>query len=104
MANNVFKFPSGESAPKDQAPQERATPAPGKKAASGFIGFVWFVVALVWPVLRWVLAIDVAFQFLRMVWNWDTPGTHAGWTFVAHFIVLIVLTYFVSVFKPRGVK
>ena len=62
-----------------------------------------FVVALVWPLLKWVVAIDVTWQFARMLYFWQTPGVHAGWTFLAHFAVLVALTYLVGVDRPKCV-
>jgi hypothetical protein len=51
---------------------------------------------LVWPVLRWIVGIDVFIQALRMWWHWHTPGTHVGTTFLIHFTVLCALTYIVA--------
>ncbi|MGC6373669.1 KleE stable inheritance protein [Pseudomonas sp. S2.OTC.A_B10] len=111
MTNNVYKFQRGDGSRKalNAAPEPVTDKAPSrsglaKKAASGIVKTLWFVVALVWPFLRWVIALDVVFQGLAMVWHWDTPGSHAGWTFALHFAVLVALTFFVSVFKPQGVK
>ncbi|HUD34561.1 MAG TPA: KleE stable inheritance protein, partial [Variovorax sp.] len=47
------------------------------------------IVALVWPLLKWVVAIDVTWQFARMLYFWQTPGVHAGWVFLGHFSVLV---------------
>ena len=33
----------------------------------------------------------------------STPGVYAGWTFLLHFAVLTALTYFVSIYKPKGI-
>ena len=60
------------------------------------------VVALLWPLLKWVLAIDVTWQLVRMLYFWQTPGVHAGWTFLAHFAVLVALTCLVGVHRPKG--
>lgn len=59
------------------------------------------VLALLWPLLKWVLAIDVTWQLARMVYFWQTPGVAAGWTFFGHFVVLAALTYFVAVRRPQ---
>jgi hypothetical protein len=59
-------------------------------------------VALLWPLLRWVLAIDVTWQFARMLYLWQTPGSHAGWTFLGHFGVLVTLTCMLALRRPRG--
>jgi hypothetical protein len=64
---------------------------------------IWIMTVLVWPVARWVIGIEVGFQFFRMLWHWYTPGVHAGWTFLLHFGVLTALTYFVGAYKPKGI-
>lgn len=111
MANNVYKFPGRAGAPEalNAAPEPAPKKAPrspdlAKKSFSGGVKVLWFVLALVWPVLRWLLALDVVFQGMLMLWHWDTPGSHAGWTFFLHFAALVALTFFVSVFKPKSVK
>ena len=60
------------------------------------------VVALLWPLLKWVLALDATWQFARMLYFWPTPGVHAGWVFLGHFAVLVALTWFVAVRRPGG--
>lgn len=70
---------------------------------SALLRWVWIITALLWPVLRWVVAIEAFLQMLRTMYYWNTPGMHAGWTFALHFAVLVALTYFVSVYKPKGV-
>lgn len=111
MANNVYKFPGGRGvqetrnvAPETAPKKPSNSPEMAKKTFSGGVKVLWFVVALVWPVLRWVLALDVVFQGVLMLWRWDTPGSYAGFTFSLHFAALVALTFFVSVFKPAGVK
>jgi hypothetical protein len=54
-----------------------------------------------WPLLRWIVAYEVLWQLLRMLWYWNTPGVHAGWTFLLHFALLTALTYFVAVYEPK---
>ena len=75
----------------------------GKGFLAGVIKTLWVMTILVWPFLRWVAALDVVLQFVRMLWKWDTPGAYAGWTFLLHFGVLTAFTYFVSVYKPKGI-
>lgn len=101
--SNILQFPARPRkvdvlevvpvAPRHDGAMKKAWPS----VVSGF----QLVLALVWPVLRWVLAIDVAWQFFRMLFQWNTPGVHAGWTFVIHFLVFVAITYFVTVAKPR---
>lgn len=65
---------------------------------------VWFVMVLIWPLLKWVLSIYVFIVFVRMIVLWGEPGAYAVWTFIWHFSVLAAVTYFVSVYKPKKEK
>ena len=110
-SGNVYKFPGGKVAQVEAVESAGAAkgevPVVGsgkaRKFFSGCVWVLWLVVSSVWPVLRWVIALDVAYQAVRAAWYWDTPGVLAGWTFAAHFAVLVVLTYFVAAYKPRKV-
>ena len=77
-------------------------PVNSKKESVSAMAIVQFAVALMWPVLRWVLAIDVTWQFVRMLYFWNTAGTFAGFAFLLHFGAFSALTYFVAVYRPRG--
>jgi hypothetical protein len=105
---NIIKFPQKNTQPEDSDP---ATVKPAKncdsKKKSIFdrsLHFVWVVVVLIWPILKWLLSLDVFFQMLRMIYHWNTPGIYAGWTFLLHFSALTALTYFVSFFRPKGAR
>lgn len=63
---------------------------------------VWVVTVLVWPILKWIVSMDCVFQLVRMIYYWDTPGAYAGFMFLLHFAVLTMLTYFVSIYRPKG--
>ena len=79
-----------------------APKAEGRGLVAGLVKFVWVATVLVWPVLKWVLAIITFFQFVRMLYHWNTPGVYAGWSFLAYFAALTAITYFVSIYKPKG--
>ena len=105
---NIIKFPQKNTQPKDS---DSVTVNPAKNCDSkkksvlaGSLYFVWVVVVLIWPILKWILSLDVFFQMLRMIYHWNTPGIYAGWTFLLHFSALTALTYFVSFFRPKGAK
>lgn len=91
-----------------EPPEEVTKPIPLMKLSGGgvvssIVKSVWIVMVLVWPFLRWIVALDVVFQFVKMLWNWHTPGTYSGWNFLLHFGVLTALTYFVSLYKPKDI-
>lgn len=64
---------------------------------------IWLLVVLTWPLVSWVGSLYVFFQFLRMLYYWNMPGSHAGWSFLAHFAVLVVLICFSTLYKPKGI-
>jgi len=74
----------------------------GSSLVAGLVKFIWVVTVLLWPIIKWVLSIITFFQFLRMLYHWNTPGVYAGWTFLAYFAALTAITYFVSFYKPKG--
>ena len=102
---NIINFPKGANRVPAVEPTAEFKPAnePTRLVVSGgLVKVVWVVAVLVWPVLKWVVTLDVLFQFVRMLYHWNTPGVFAGWTFMLHFTVLTALTYFVSMYKPKG--
>lgn len=102
--SNVVKFPKparpAPVVPPAAAPAARAVDA--KKKSRNPIAILQIVVALLWPILKWVVALDVTWQFARMLYHWNTPGVFAGWTFLVHFAVFVGLIYFVSIYRPKG--
>lgn len=102
---NIIQFPRHNKA---AIPIEAKVAAPVSKPEKPGMGTalvkgIWVFTVLVWPLLKWTISIDCLFQLVRMMYYWNTPGMHAGWTFIAHFAVLTALTYFVSVYKPRRI-
>ncbi len=106
--SNIIKFPRpalNAAAARPAAPAKtHATQTVDAKAKSSVsvMGWVQGVVALLWLILKWSVAIDVTWQFFRMLYYWHTPGVYAGWTFLLHFGVQVGLTYFVGVYRPKG--
>jgi len=62
---------------------------------------IWGLCFMLWRIVRWPYAIFCAFQFLRMLIHWDTPGLHAGWTFLGYFAVLVLGENFPLFFRPK---
>jgi hypothetical protein len=102
----VIKFPAPQGKPAaPAAPRVDGTRNAGngtEEMASPAHRAVWVVAVLLWPVLRYVVILDCVFQLFRMIWYWNTPGMFAGFRFLLHFAVLVGLTWFVSVHKPKG--
>lgn len=104
----IIKFPKIAKAP---APVAQKVPRPIAKTVTadksngffaGLVMVVWIIVVLAWPILQWLLSMDVLFQLICMLYHWNTPGVHAGWTFFLHFGVLFILTCFVAFCQPKG--
>ena len=107
--SNIIQFPRRDSpAPASDLAPPRLTPKPmdgtrGGDFLSNLVKVVWVFTVLMWPLTKWILSLDVLFQFVRMLYHWNTPGVYATWTFLLHFAVLILLTYFVSLYKPKRI-
>lgn len=102
---NIIKFPRQADAAVEVEPKA-SVPMPkvmGPGVGATVVKGVWVFTVLVWPILKWIISIDCFFQLIRMIYHWETPGVYAGWTFLFHFAVLTALTYFVSVYKPKGI-
>ncbi len=98
---NIVKFPGAKQAPPEppiEAPKQATTPANDPALLKG----IWVVTVLLWPFLKWIVALDCVYQLVRMMYYWNTPGVFGGFTFMLHFGVFVALTYFVSLYKPRG--
>ena len=103
----IIKFPSHGDTFKGAPVRDPSKPGgviKSKAAAviAGLWRFVWVLFVLLWPIVGWVFSIEVFFQFLRMLYYWNTPAIHAGWTFLIHFSALAVLTYMVGFYRPKG--
>ncbi len=100
--SNIVKFPKTTKPPAVEPVMPVAPKAVDQGLLAGMVKFLWVTTVLVWPILKWILSIEVFFQFARMLYYWNTPGVPAGWTFLLHFAVLTAITYFVSIYKPKG--
>ncbi len=102
---NIIQFPRTNKTAILIEPKVAAPVSKPEKSGIGaaLVKGIWVFTVLVWPLLKWIISIDCFFQLVRMMYYWNTPGMHVGWTFIAHFAVLTALTYFVSVYKPRRI-
>lgn len=108
---NIIKFPKMDtgtrkpvSVPAYDFTRESVKPTRVQRVLNALLSVIWAVTVLVWPLLKWVLSIEIFFQMLRMFYHWNTPGMYAGWTFLLHFSVLVALTYFVEIFRPKNMN
>ncbi|MES3021697.1 MAG: KleE stable inheritance protein [Pseudomonadota bacterium] len=62
---------------------------------------LWTLIVLLLPLLKFVLGLDLLFQFGRMLYYWQTPGMHAGITCMLHFLGAVGLVVFILK-QPRG--
>ena len=65
------------------------------------VQLVWALTVMIWPLLRWVLALDVTLQLFRVFVLSMHQGWYLDWILIEHFMFFVALTYFVSVYKPR---
>ena len=61
-----------------------------------WLSALWVTVAIMWPILRWMLVFDVTFQFIRMLAEFMRRGLYIDWIFFLHFAVYVFLICFVT--------
>jgi len=103
--NKIVQFPQ-ERVSKEPAPAS-ATPMEPRKSLplvlwEVSIAIIWMMVFFAWRIARWPYAIFCAFQFLRMLINWSTPGMHAGWVFLGYFAVLCFFENMPLIYRPKA--
>ncbi len=103
--SNIIKFPNDNNPAQMSAVtnDKKAFDVRLKRACNKIIRFIWIVTVLVWPILKWVLSIEVFFQFMRMIYYWNSPNINAVSTFLLHFTILTAITYFISSHKPKRI-
>jgi hypothetical protein len=110
---NIIKFPKAHQGHPEAPRREMPMPSPKQASASvpvgkwqrffsALFGGIWLIITVLSPLLEWVLKYDVVFQLVRMLYYWNTPGMHAGWTFLLHFSALTFLIFYVAFGKPKG--
>ncbi len=61
----------------------------------GLVKCIWFtIIYIIFPKVKWIIAMDVVFQGCRAIYYWNDPAMNAGWTFLMHFGVLTTLIFF----------
>ena len=95
-------FPNGSSINKNPVTQKSSPLKMNwlKPIYRSIIFIIQIVLAIFWIPIKWILSIDCFFQLLRMMYYWNTPGIHAGWTFLMHFALLTTLMIFITSSKP----
>jgi Uncharacterized KleE stable inheritance protein len=66
------------------------------------IGLVWLFLGLFWPLLNWIAAMDVVFQFLRALYYANTPAIHATLQASIHGVLYILVSVFVYLYGPKA--
>lgn len=104
--DNVIYFPNKNKEKADSVNQVFPTESPPvpfwKRLIQGFFTLVWMLTVLCWPVLKWIIALDVSCRLILMFYRWSDPTSNAGWVFLLHFLVFSALTYYVSCYKPAN--
>lgn len=105
MSAKVYKFPD---IGKDTKPEAAVTSDSRNRFAAlaaialpRIVYVVWITIVIIWPFLKWIIALDVLYQFCRALYFWSTPGMLAGWYALFHSGVFIAVTYFVEFYGPR---
>jgi hypothetical protein len=65
------------------------------------IGLVWLFLGLFWPLLNWIVAMDVVFQLLRALYYSSEPAIHATLQAAIHGFLYLLLSLFVYLYRPK---
>ncbi len=72
-----------------------------KRMMAWLLGLLWIVLALLWPLINWLGAMDVVFQFVRALYYANTPANHATVQALIHSALYLLLSLFVYLYRPK---
>ena len=72
-----------------------------KSVFTTIMNVVYVLLAIFWPIVRWVMALNCVYQFGRALYYWNTPGMYAGWTALLHYAVFVGIYAFIAIYKPK---
>lgn len=100
----IIKFPVRGPLAQPRQPVPQAVSAPKRKKSSVLAIIIYMIVGLCWPLIQFGMTIDCLYQFIRMLYYWNTPGTYAGFRFIAHFLLYSGLFYYIAFGMPEGLR
>jgi len=65
------------------------------------VGSVWLLIGLLWPLLNWMGALDVLFQWASAFYYSNNPDSHATLRAVLHTAGYFLLSAFVYLYRPK---
>jgi hypothetical protein len=68
---------------------------------SWLLGLLWIVLALLGPLINWLGAMDVVFQFFRALYYANSPANHATVQALIHSVLYLILSLFVYLYRPK---
>lgn len=68
------------------------------------VNFVWYAGALVWPVLRIGLALNVAAHLFFLFVAWDRPESQAAIRLAVAFAISVTSEIFFTSYSPSSLK
>lgn len=99
--SNIILFPNASKKETEASvalPMEKPLRnSKAKRFLRATLRWVWVLVAMSWPITRWMVKLDLLFAFLRMLFH-VTP--HAGFEFIAHCVIAAALAGFVIFYRP----
>lgn len=105
---NVIKFPHAETR-NDQSvakPAAETSPVQNKnllrRTGHALLNTLYFLFIMLWTPLRIVLALNVVWQFGKMLYHWNDGALAAMLPFVVSFALLTALTFLRANWKFRG--
>lgn len=72
-----------------------------KKMVSWLFGLLWIVLALLWPLINWLGAMDMVFHFVRALYYANMLANHATVQALIHGVLYLFLSFFVYLYRPK---
>jgi hypothetical protein len=103
--SNVVQFPYATPLPSEKMKQHENPAAAGGGVFFWIINSVYYVlvtvVGLFMPILEKIMGLFLTFLFIRMLFLWKEPNSHAGWTFCAYLFGWAGLLLFLAKWNPK---
>ena len=98
---NIIQFPEKLKQNRPEALPCQSTSHKRKKVGTAFkylFIFIQTVLVLLWPIIRWLVYLDLFFYFLKMIMH---TNNHAGFDFMLHYPIVLSGILFVFLYRPN---
>jgi hypothetical protein len=100
-ADSITIDPVWRASNVSHGPKQAHRSARWKMTLGRAVGSVWLLIGLLWPLLNWMGALDVLFQWASAFYYSNNPDSHATLRAVLHTAGYFLLSAFVYLYRPK---